>query len=313
MGLTRADLVQPGITEEERASRQFWIDRTMSNDAWANKIFNKVGILITSHQGNRPFLKACIDTHKKLGLWITLAYDNYVDPTWPDIDHDKFLPAKDVMHDVDLFLMPHHQVWGGVMYPFFWLMKWGVDAMQSFEYIYCINGDFVIEKPEGLPKLLELLGDGDYLSYGPSSDTTESSCFIAKTSAIKRIMQHFQDHFIPWDTYEKYTQEFGNCEARFARAIRELGLKVVRAEPGRCPSHNPCEQLHQSGYGTWYDLLGFRHIHGELGYAYRYKGIPPSSKYLDERYTSSNDLDAIKKFEETGDIKYIEEWWAKDG
>ena len=67
---------------------------------------------------------------------MTLAYDNYIDPTWPEIDHDAFLPAKDVMHDVDLFLMPHHQVWGGVMYPWFWLMKWGVSVMNQFEYIY---------------------------------------------------------------------------------------------------------------------------------------------------------------------------------
>ena len=311
MGLTRADL-EGVMSPEEYASRKAWIDRTSSNDQWANKIFNKVGILITSHQGNRPFIKACIDTHKKLGLWMTLAYDNYVDPTWPEIDHNAFLPPKDVLHDVDLFLMPHHQVWGGVLYPWFWLMKWGVDVMSQFEYLYCVNGDFILEKPEGFPKLMEMLGDADIMSYGPSLPNSESTCFIGKTASIKKIMQHVQDHFIPWDVYEKYTQEFGNAEGRFARAINDLNLKVVRCDPGVCPAHNPCEQLHQPGKGTWYDLVGFRHIHGEMGYAYRYKGIPPEVKYLDPRYTSSNDLAASKLYEETKDIKVLEQWWAKD-
>jgi hypothetical protein len=300
------------MSPEEYQSRKDWIDRTASNDVWAKKIFNKVGILITSHSGNRPFIKACIETHKKLGLWMTLAYDNYNDPAWPEIDHDAFLPSKEVMNDVDLFLMPHHQVWGGVMYPWFWLMKWGVASMEQFEYIYCINGDFVLEKPEGFPKLMEMLGDADIMSYGPSTERSESTCFIAKTAAIKKIMQHFQDHFIPWDVYEKYTQEYGNAESRFARAIKELGLKAVSVEPGKCPNHNPCEQLHQPGTGTWYDVVGLRHIHGELGFAYRYKSIPPPLKYMDERIMGSHDLTFLKLYEETGDPKVLEEWWAKD-
>ena len=77
MGLTRADLIGE-MSDEERASRQAWIDRTSSNDQWAKKIFEKVGILITGHQANRPYMKACIDSHAALGLWITLAYDNFV-------------------------------------------------------------------------------------------------------------------------------------------------------------------------------------------------------------------------------------------
>ena len=311
MGLTMKDLEEPGISEEERSSRQFWIDRTKSNDVWAKKIFEKVGILITSHQGNRPFLKACIDSHKKLGLWMTLAYDNYNDPAWEQVDHNQFLPTKDIMDNINLFILSPHQVWGGVMYPFFWLMKFGVAAMRDFEYIYCVNGDFVLEKPENFQQLFDLLGDADYMSYGPSTETSESTCFIARTEAVHKIMKHFQDHFIPWDVYEKYTQEFGNCESRFARAIRELGLKVVRIEPGICPSHNPCEQLHQPGHGTWYDIVGFRHIHGELGFAYRYRALPPPLKYLDERTISSHDKTFIKKYEETGDPKVLEEWWPK--
>ena len=321
MGLILKDLERIGkdlelsdqAWEIERASRQEWIDRTSSNDTWAKKIFKDVGILMTSHTGNRPYLKACIESHLKLGYWITLAYDNYINPEWPVIDHDNFLPSKDVMDNIDSFFMSHHQVWGGVMYPWFWLMKWGTDLLQQFEYIYCVNGDFVIEKPEGFKDLMAMLGDGDIMSYGPSLERSESTCFIARSSALKRIMQHFQDHFIPWDKYEAYTQEYGNPESRFAIAIRELGLKRIIV-----PESPFNEQMHLPGYGTWYKLLGFRHIHGEHNYAYRHKGIPPHFKYLDSRFMG-DEYNQIKSYYELVENepekakKVLEDWWAKDG
>lgn len=309
MGLIRADLIGE-MSDEERASRQAWIDRTSSNDVWAKKIFKKVGVLVTSHQSNRPYLKACIDSHAQLGYWITLAYDNFIDPQWPAVEIDeskfnRFMPAKDVLDKVDLFMMAHHQVWGGVMYPWFWLMKWGTDLMQQFEYIYCVNGDFIVEKPEGFDALLAHMGDADIMSYGPNEVNSVSTCFIIKSTALRSIMKHFQDHFIPWDVYEKYTLEFGNAEGRFARAIKDLGLTIAPVDP---PFN---EQMHVPGKGTWYEKVGFRHIHGEHNFAYRNRGIPPDYRYLDARFMG-DEVNLIKRFWDEGkDIAILENWWAK--
>ena len=77
----------------------------------------------------------------------------------------------------------------------------------------------------------------------------------------------------------------------------------------RHPRH--IEQHHIPGQGTWYKVLGFRHIHGEMNYAYRYKANPPPVKYLDPRYTSSNDLRAAEEFEK-GNLEFVKEWWAKE-
>ena len=305
MGLTRLDLIGD-MSDEERAERQAWIDRTSSNDIWANKIFKKVGILITCHPNNRPYLKACLETHSKLGYWITVAYDSYINPQHTNLSHDNFMPPHDMMTLIDTFIMPHHQVWGGVLYPWFWLLKWGTDLMQQFEYIYCINGDFIIEKPEGFQDLLNLLGDNDFMSYGPSEDDSESTCFIAKSSALRKIVQHFQDHFIPFEVYEKYTQDIGNAEKRFATAIRDLGIKKVAVPE---PPFN--EQMHLPGYGTWYKTIGFRHIHGEHNYAYRKQGIPPEHKYLDSRFMG-DEYNRIKEYWETKDKTILENWWAKE-
>ena len=164
----------------------------------------------------------------------------------------------------------------------------------------------VIEKPEGFPKLLELMGDADIMGTGPDSDRHFNTAgFIAKTTALKAIMDHFEKHFIPFENYEKYTQEFGNAEGRFGRAIKDLGLKRRDVKP----PYN--DQLHISGHGTWWEIVALRHIHAELNYSYRYKGIPPEPKYLDERF-SGDDYKVIKKYWKTKDKKILENWWAKD-
>ena len=304
MGLTHKDL-EGNLSAQDRIDIEAWIARTSSNDLWATKIFKKIGILVTSHVSNRPYLKACIESHKKLGYMICLAYDNYFDPA-KEIDSNSLMVPADIMENVDLFFMPHHQVWGGVLYPYFWAIKWGATILQDFEYIYCVNGDFILEKPENFEQLFNLMGDADFMGCGPDSEKMiNTAAFIAKSSAFKKIAQHFQDHFIPFEVYEKYTQDIGNAEGRFARAIQDLGLKIKTVAP---PMN---EQLHVKGQGTWYDLVGLRHIHGEHNYAYRYKGIPPEIEYFDERFTC-DEYKTIKKYWETKDMELIKAWWAKE-
>jgi hypothetical protein len=309
MGLTRKDLEDPRYSEQELEELRAVIARYLQCDEWAKKTFLPVGILVTSHPGNRPYLKACLETHKKLGYWIALAYDNYFDPTVPDISYDRIMPAKDVMDMVDTFIMPHHQSWGGVLYPYFWLLKYGVNVLQDFPYIYCTNGDCILEKPENFPQLIEMLGDADIMGCGweERGDRADfnTTAFIAKTSAIKAIMSHFEAHFIPYETFEKYTQEIGNCEARFGRAIRDLNVQQVIV-----PENPYNTQSHLKGYGTWYKLLGFRHIHAEHNYAYRNRGIPPEIQYFDSRFMG-DEYNTIKAYWEIEDPDILERWWAK--
>jgi hypothetical protein len=309
MGLTRSDLERPNLSDQDRIEIQAWIDRTSSNDKWANNIFKKVGVLLTSHQANRPYLKASVESHKKLGFWITVAYDSYIDPVQETVDHNHYMPHKDVLDQIDTFLISHYQTWGGPLYPYFWLLKLGAGVMRDFEYIYCANGDFVIEKPEGFAELFAMLGDADVMTSGPDRDkppAANTAGFLIRSEALHRVVQHMQDHLIPWDVYEKYTQDIGNMEGRFGWAIRDLGLKQVRVEP-------PLEDMFRvPGHGTWWKTIGFRHIHSEMNYAYRNKGIPPELKYLDERFTAAHDLHFLKLWEDTHDRQYLEQWWAAE-
>lgn len=301
---TRADLLSCKDPEDLKVIQSV-IDRYLECDKWAVKALKDVAVLITSHPGNRPYLKACVETHKSLGLWIALAYDNYIDPDRESVDHNARMPAKDVLDNVDTIIMPHHQNWGGVLYPYFWLLKFGLNALSDFEYVYCVNGDFILEKPEGMLEIIQTARGYDFVSCGPvTHNTVNTAGFVIKTSVVKAIIKHFQDHFIPLDNYEKYTLQVGNAEGRFSAAIRDLGLKHL-VVPG--PED---EQIPYPGKGLWCEKAGFRHIHYEHGIAYRNRSIPPDVKYLDGRYMGS-EYEIIKQYWETKDLKVLENWWPK--
>lgn len=275
-------------------------------DKWATKALKNIGVLLTSHPSGRPFLKSSVETHKKLGFWLTVVYDNYFDPKNKSMTYDSMLPRREVFDQIDTFVITHHQTWGGVLYPYFWLLKFGLQSMGSFEYVFCSNGDCILEKPEGFPKIMEMLGDADIMGCGwednNGRELFNTTSWIAKTKAAQAMMKHFQDHLIPIDNYEKYAEKLGNTESRFAIAIKELGLKVVKV-----PKNPHSTQVHKPG-GTWYDILGFRHIHGEWNYAHRYKDIPPPPKYIDETYWHKK-RELVKKFYDTNDKKYLQEWY----
>jgi hypothetical protein len=183
--------------------------------------------------------------------------------------------------------------------------------MGAFDYIFCSNGDCILEKPEGFPKIMEMLGDADIMGCGYESNNGRelfnTTSFIAKTSAIQAVMKHFRDYLIGIDTYERYAEKMGNTEGRFAIAIKELGLKVKKVPV------NPVNTQVASPGGTWYDILGFRHVHGEFNNSHRRKKIPPDPKYLDDRYMTSK-IKLIQDYynEENPKKKQIilKKWWS---
>lgn len=292
---TRTDLIEAYEAREgplTKYQREYYtneFDDRRLNDLWNQKVFGaKLGILLTSHPGNRGFLKASVESHKKTGYWVAVVYDNYMDPRKQDVDFNWLMPNRDVFDQIDTFVISHHQSWGGVMYPYFWLLYFGLQTMSAFEYVYCANGDCILEKPENFDKLIEMLGDGDIMGVGNEEGRIfNTTGFIAKTKCAQAMMKHFGERLVPFDNYVKYTQDIGNTETRFGVAIKDLGLKEVIVEK------NPFNtQLHVSG-GTWYDTVGFRHIHGEFSWAWKqllmkepYEHLIPPFKYLDKRHTT---------------------------
>jgi hypothetical protein len=281
MAITRNSLNNPDLTKEKREQLRQALEKNMACDEWATKILDDVGVLLTSHPNNRAFLKHSLETHKNMGLWATVCYDNYWDPKTPQIRFDDFLPERDVFDLADNFLISKHQDWGGVIYPYFWMLRFGLQSLSLFDYVYHANGDCIVENPHGIERLIDSMGDADFYPIGWDDTTAKPMCnttgFIIKKTAIEPLMKYIQDHLIPFEVYEKYSAKLGSGEVRFAHAVLELGLKLKK------PEMNPVNlQLSVPG-GTWYETIGFRHIHGEWKDSQN-TGREIPWQYIDKRY-----------------------------
>ena len=236
-----------------------------------------------------------------------MSYDNYVDPVLSQIDHNSFMPDKDILDKVDLFIMPHHQTWKDTDYPFFWALKWGASVLQQFEYVYCLNGDFILDNPEGFDNLLSLMGDADIMTCGPDYENfLANGAFIVKSKIFPAIVKYMQDTYIPFANYEKHIHSLHNAEERMAHAIRDLNFKKYTVD-------KPCIWDRKgTPPGTWYNIVGLRHIHGELDYAYKKRLIPPHYKYLEEKYLLNlYQYNLIKEYWDSANADVLENWWIK--
>lgn len=311
MGITRETLKDPKLTKEQKQYAKYVLNGYMANDEWSIKSQKKCAIVLTGHPSGRMFLKYSVESHLKTGYWVHLAYDNYLDPKNPGQTYDKVMPSRDVFDKLHSFSMPHCQSWGGVAYPYGWLLRTGVNSVGAFPYIYCANADCILDKPEDFDKLFDLLGDADLAVIGweknngrPLLNTTG---FIGKSGAMRALSEHYVKHFVPFETYEKTHQRLGNPESRLHIASEELGLKVVK------PEKNPYDtQVSVPGVGTWAELIGFRHIHGEYNKSLRYKEMPPHHKYLDDRFCPSHVYNKIKQYYKTKDEKFLKQLWAQN-
>jgi len=311
MGITRETLKDKKLKPNQVSYAKYVLEGYMANDEWSVKSQKKCAIVLTGHPSGRMFLKHSVESHIKTGYWVHLAYDNYLDPKTPQQSYDKVMPPRDVFDQLHSFSMPHYQTWGGVAYPYGWLLRTGLNSVGAFPYIYCTNADCTLDKPEYFDMLFDLLGDADIAVVGwednngrPLLNTTG---IIGKADAMRGLAEHYVQHFVPFETYEKTHQRLGNPESRLHIASEELGLKVAK------PKENPRDtQVSVPGVGTWAKLIGFRHIHGEYNKALRYEKLPPHHKYLDQRYCPKHVYDKIKQYDETNSKKVLKQLWRQN-
>jgi hypothetical protein len=115
-----------------------------------------------------------------------------------------------------------------------------------------------------------------------------------------------QDTFIPFEKYEQNIHKFHNAEERMAHAIPSLGLKKLTVPKPMIWDRKGTPP------GTWYTMVGARHIHGELDYALKKRIIPPHHKFLDEKYLPEiYNYKLIKEYWDSGNIEILENWWLQ--
>jgi hypothetical protein len=263
------------------------------------KLNKEVGIIVPTHKYHNMWLETSLKQCNSTGYWTLLAFDNPFYQLREDIAH--VLPSVQAFMYADQVIMKP-KTWGsGVGVPHSWSMWMGLMMIKNlgFPYVFNVNGDIVLEKPEGVSVLLNMLKeeDADIIACEYHKDRyLGTMIWLSKTDAALQM----------WEMNMKklYQINFGNAEARMGKFAKQLNLKVI-------PVDNPKE----SHFKDWtYDstfrrILGIRHLHAEHKDRRKRKDEPVEEKYCDKRYLNQHEKKTLVEYWKTKDKKYLKAWW----
>jgi hypothetical protein len=263
-----------------------------------NKLADDLCVIVPTHRHQRPWLKACLQGVNKLGYFTILAYDNPYKPSLVKMPTDQIIPPNDIMAMVDYVSIKPKTFHSGVTIPHLWNMLFAVNQayVLGYDYIFCINGDFIMEKPENFGTLREMMGDSDIypLAWNPNKPSCGTAAFIAKTEPQVSFWREFARTMM---------KPFGNAEARMGRYYKDNGLKVHHDNPGPLAHQMPQKK------STWYTTIGLRHLHAEHKIRRWERKEPVEEKYFDKRFFKPGESPTLGNYWKTKDEKYLKAWW----
>jgi len=290
---------QRWFTEEEKVYQN-----NLKDQVKIDKLNKEVGIIVPSHFYQAVWLGACLRSCQATGYFTLLAYDN------PFFDKKQQvqlrMPSAQTIMEADEIVIKHKSWGSGVGIPHSWNMYYGLHMMQSlgFKYVYNINGDCIMEKPEGVDKLLNMLKekDADIISceYHPGRYLGTMAWVCKMDVAVKM-----------WDMNleRMYQFNYGNAEARMGLFAKNLGLKVISVENPEDHHFKP-----PGVKGTFRKILGLRHLHAEHKVRKMLKMKPVDQKYFeigkDNIYLNTHEQNTLIPYWKTGDKSHLKKWWG---
>jgi len=261
---------------------------------------SNVGILVTSYRKHLQFLKATLTNYRKSGNFVLCAYDTPLLPTVVGTLSSNYFPPNDI------YLLAHAWVHKHITHDamkrngWFWDVKYGFGILDQFEfdYIFCVNGDCIWEKPEGVDEIIDLLGDGDLMSDASASDRggpIHTCSVIYRIDALREIVNYMSK--------QMKVPVFGshNPEQMLKDSVKYLELKEVRAPKQPIHPNGRIDHYHTLKEDcTWKEVLGFRNLGAEAGNWYN----PNSDNKPDMPPVEYTDL----RFATIYEKKYAEKW-----
>ena len=258
-----------------------------------------IAIVVPTFHHHLPWLRASLESCKKLGYYILLAYDNYF-RKFKEID--RCFPSNKVMSMADSVIMKHPTEIGSVGLNHMWNMLYAMNFIKDmgFPYVYSIAGDCVMETPENFPKMLELLEGHDIICT--QYDDKRGYCGTIGVITRTEIYHQF---------FEEYAQQaymrLASTEGRLYKFIKKNNLKIVKV---RNSAHNFKMPDPNS---DWNRILGFRHLHSETAIRRESRYLPIEKELMDfgENYKHIGGPNSfLGKYYATGDIKHLDGWWG---
>lgn len=259
------------------------------------------------------WLKYTLTSYMKTGKYVLISYDHHLPETGGSID--KYIPPIDVLS------IPHSWVFKHLTYDadkrngWLWDTVYAAGIVKQFnnlKYIFTINGDCAIDRPEGINELIELLGDNDLMSQ--SSEKIIHTCsVIYKRDAFLKLTDSYLE------TMKTLVPESYSPEVLLTDSVKNLNLKEKVAP--LVPLFPNIEKDfagqvdHYSMYNedsTWKQIIGFRNLGAESNQGSMRRIDPLPSKYYDLR-NDGQFLDGFEKpllqYYKTGDKRYLYKYW----
>jgi len=307
-----------GLETDRRNCKYTWQDIEFNmNDT---PYHSDTAIIVTSYHGQLGWLKATLESYRKSGCYVILAYDNnaYI---WNNLDDQDYMlkmfprPIHYLLaHSV---VVKHKTYDGDKRTGWYWDVKYAqaiVNGFKNIKYVYCTNGDCIVEKPDGFKELKEILGDGDLMSgQSEKGRTIHTANLLMSISGFNKIMDYMSDRMrFPL---------MGSLspETMLLDAVSELKLKEVFAEQPIIPDGNDTGSVDyyctRNADSTWKRVLGFRNLYHEFEY-HENNGIEPPScykKYMDPFqdyfYFREGWRDTICMYWKTCDRRYLKQFF----
>jgi len=260
---------------------------------------SKLAVLIQTHTGHNRFLKASLESCRKLNpAVIVCSYNTNVPFRNDDNNYKGHLPASDILPLADkwIFQTLHSNVgaWYGLQ-----AAGLGVIDALDMEWVFSSQGDCVLFKPEGLDEIYARLEEcnGDVISASNKGDGNfiGTISYLAKTKmALGSVKLGLSDAY-----KGNRSVEGKGCEVRFAKGFDDMGAIKV-------PIDNP-ENIHfaYEPRGTWGDVLGFVHCHGTEKWRKVHHHEPLPKWTYDPRYLRPQEAVDLNKYWETGETAHF--------
>lgn len=265
---------------------------------YTDKLNKDIAIIIPTYWNHAPWMRACLESCKKTGLFIHLAFDNHL---WIKGDIHQAFPVPEVMALADSVGIPPKTRFVSVGVNHGWNMWYNLKLLNEFgfPYVLSIAGDCIMERPEGVPELFEMLGDADIICNKYHSNTS-GQCgtlgVLAKTEVYLAYFECFiRNQYVGHATTEHRLFDF----------IHQNGFKVV-------PVRNSVHDFKMPDpNATWTKLMGYRHLHAEQHIRQESRYYPIEEKYYDFGPGNSyiKDGSPLHMWYQTKDLKYLEQWW----
>lgn len=276
-------------------------------------------ILVTSHKGHLPFLKNTLKQYFFTEKFVLCSFDH---PFSGMGTLQQELMATHFPRP-DHLLLAHSWVFKHKTYDcakrdgWFWNLRYAQGVINQFpnlKYVFCVNGDCIWDKPEGVDEIIKLLGDGDVMSHATTSikdtpGTMHTASVIYKIEAFNKILEYMIDCMrVP-------IIGSNSAEVMLRDAVALLKLKEVIAPKQPIYPQDGSIDMYcvYNQDSTWKEILGFRNLFAEMDTRCEERLEPLPKEYVDDFqdyiYLSSYERATLCNFYKSGDRRYLYQYW----